>query len=254
MKLLVDTFVQTDFDVDLTEQIAQLRREKSAIELEYDCRLTTIKRSLLVNRSLLIHRSQVEKKRARRIALTNRLRLGHYQSERRGISLVQHWIDGSEFLDRRRRREDLVEQRKKDLGKAKTDDVLRLRQVALKREDEQVADDLHRLTRERDIHRREFQRIEDEDRSSFKHWKLLHHRYLLLALIHKGTNSELHRAFDFREQSDVLCQIHLRPADLPDEEYLHRVQELNERFARRQSLQHPRSSFVLRLNNAILFV
>ena len=236
------TLVQTDVEEsELTEEIEQLREEKNEIQVKYEARLSTIKRCLILTRSLLIQRSHWEKKHARRAALSNRLRLGQYRSERHGISLVQQWIEGNDFGEKQRRRTELQLERK-DLPKRKAEEeVSRLRHVALKREESELTTELDALERERRRHLRELQRLDDEDRSPFNHSRLLHHRYLLLTLIHKGKNSELHRAFDFREQSDVLCQIHLRSPELTDDEHRKNVEQLAEHFALRQSFQHPRA-------------
>jgi len=88
------------------------------------------------------------------------------------------------------------------------DEVLRLRQLTLKREEYDLAQDLEKLNNEKNIHILELKRLYNEDHSQFNKNNILNNRYLLLTLISKGSISELHRAFDLREQHYVACKIH----------------------------------------------
>jgi hypothetical protein len=94
------------------------------------------------------------------------------------------------------------------------DEVLRLR---LKREECDLAQDLEKLDRERNVHIRELKRLYNEDHSRFNKNNILNERYLLLTLIGKGGFSEVHRAFDLREQCYVACKIHQLNKEWKDE-------------------------------------
>ena len=85
---------------ELKKQIDDLRRAKNEIQTQNDCQVKTIKRCLVVTYSLLIDRSRMEKKQLRTITMKNRFRLGEFQKQRQGMSIVEKWIDGSEFLDK----------------------------------------------------------------------------------------------------------------------------------------------------------
>ena len=73
------------------------------------------------------------------------------------------------------------------------DDIMKLRQAALKKEDVDVQLELEKLERERNLHIRELKRIHNEDNSRFKDHPILNERYLLLNLIGKGGFSEVHK-------------------------------------------------------------
>ena len=73
------------------------------------------------------------------------------------------------------------------------DDIMKLRQAALKKEDVDVQLELEKLERERNLHIRELKRIHNEDNSRFKDHPTLNERYLLLNLIGKGGFSEVHK-------------------------------------------------------------
>ncbi|CAF3748490.1 unnamed protein product [Rotaria sordida] len=111
------------------------------------------------------------------------------------------------------------------------DEVLRLRQLTLKREECDLAQDLEKLDRERNVHIRELKRLYNEDHSRFNKNNILNERYLLLTLIGKGGFSEVHRAFDLREQRYVACKIHQLNKEWKDEKKVnyikHAVREYN---------------------------
>lgn len=73
------------------------------------------------------------------------------------------------------------------------DEILKLRQIALKKEDMEVTSELEKLERERNLHIREMKRIQNEDSSRFKDNPILNDRYLLLNLLGKGGFSEVHK-------------------------------------------------------------
>jgi hypothetical protein len=109
------------------------------------------------------------------------------------------------------------------------DEILRLRQASLKKEEVDLQSELEKLERERNLHIRELKRIHNEDHSRFKDHPTLNERYLLLSLIGKGGFSEVHKAFDLKEQRYVACKVHQLNKDWKDEKkanYIKYVLEL----------------------------
>ena len=73
------------------------------------------------------------------------------------------------------------------------DEILKLRQSALKKEDADLQLEMEKLERERNLHIRELKRIHNEDQSRFNNHPVLNERYLLLMLLGKGGFSEVHK-------------------------------------------------------------
>ena len=65
------------------------------------------------------------------------------------------------------------------------DEILKLRQQNLKKEDADLQLELEKLERERNLHIRELKRIHNEDQSRFNNHTVLNERYLLLTLLGK---------------------------------------------------------------------
>lgn len=65
------------------------------------------------------------------------------------------------------------------------DEILKLRQQNLKKEDADLQLELEKLERERNLHIRELKRIHNEDQSRFNNHSVLNERYLLLTLLGK---------------------------------------------------------------------
>ena len=80
-----------------------------------------------------------------------------------------------------------------------SDEILRLRQASLKKEEMDLQIEYEKLERERNLHIRELKRIYNEDHSRFQDHPILNDRYLLLSLIGKGGFSEVHKVnlFDY---------------------------------------------------------
>ncbi len=110
----------------LKAQINELRRNKLDIQHQYESTVETTKRCLIITRSLLIEKSQLEKKQVREKAMENRLRLGQFVTQRQGASFVEQWIDGYEFSDKQRAKQQLtrtkenLDKERKILAKKKT--------------------------------------------------------------------------------------------------------------------------------------
>lgn len=76
--------------------------------------------------------------------------------------------------------------RHRELDYYEQEEILKLRHVALRKEDAELQLDLEKLERERNLHIRELKRIHNEDQSRFNNHQILHDRYLLLTLLGKG--------------------------------------------------------------------
>ena len=120
------------------------------------------------------------------------------------------------------------------------DEILRLRQLTLKREESELAQDLERLDRERNVHIRELKRLYNEDHSRFNQNNILNERYLLLTLIGKGGFSEVHRAFDLREQRYVACKIHQLNKEWKDEKKVNYIKHALREYNIHKHLEHKR--------------
>lgn len=72
------------------------------------------------------------------------------------------------------------------------DDILKIRQTALRKEDAELQLEFEKLERERNLHIRELKRIHNEDQSRFNNHQILHDKYLLLTLLGKGGFCKYH--------------------------------------------------------------
>merc|ERR1719334_2396615 len=97
------------------------------------------------------------------------------------------------------------------------EEILRLRQNSLKKDDAEMATEMEKLERERNLHIRELKRIHNEDQSRYTIHPVLNDRYLLLSLLGKGGFSEVHKGFDLKEQRYVACKIHQLNKDWKDD-------------------------------------
>ena len=71
------------------------------------------------------------------------------------------------------------------------EEILRIRQNALRKDDAEMAMEMEKLERERNLHIRELKRIHNEDQSRYNNHVVLNDRYLLLMLLGKGGFSEV---------------------------------------------------------------
>jgi len=120
------------------------------------------------------------------------------------------------------------------------DEILKLRQASLKKEEVDLQSELEKLERERNLHIRELKRIHNEDHSRFKDHPTLYERYLLLSLIGKGGFSEVHKAFDLKEQRYVACKVHQLNKDWKDEKKANYIKHALREYDIHKSLDHPR--------------
>ncbi|XP_054707274.1 serine/threonine-protein kinase tousled-like 1 isoform X2 [Uloborus diversus] len=120
------------------------------------------------------------------------------------------------------------------------EEILKLRQASLKKEDTDLQVELEKLERERNLHIRELKRIHNEDQSRFNNHAVLHDRYLLLILLGKGGFSEVHKAFDLIDQRYVACKIHQLNKDWKDDKKANYIKHALREYNIHKSLDHPR--------------
>ncbi|XP_076361504.1 serine/threonine-protein kinase tousled-like 2 isoform X5 [Tachypleus tridentatus] len=120
------------------------------------------------------------------------------------------------------------------------EEILKLRQAALKKEDADLQLELEKLERERNLHIRELKRLLNEDQSRFNNYTVLNERYLLLTLLGKGGFSEVHKAFDLKEQHYVACKIHQLNKDWKDDKKANYIKHALREYNIHKALDHPR--------------
>ena len=182
----------------------------------------------------LVGRARAERALARKKLAEDCVRFGQSSYERRGLEMVEMWQDGEVFqqLDEQlkaltKTRESL-EAKKKQLAKsrqstsktatatavavsdgASEEEILKVRIMALKREEAALQEERDRHHAPKLLHMKEMKRAADEDQSLLSDFRRLHdHRYLLLSLLGKGGFSEVYLAFDLKELRQVACKIH----------------------------------------------
>jgi len=117
---------------------------------------------------------------------------------------------------------------------------LKLKQNALKKEDGDLQLEMEKLERERNLHIRELKRIHNEDQSRFNNHPVLNDRYLLLMLLGKGGFSEVHKAFDLKEQRYVACKVHQLNKDWKDDKKANYIKHALREYNIHKQLDHPR--------------
>jgi len=120
------------------------------------------------------------------------------------------------------------------------DEILKLRQASLKKEDADISLEMEKLERERNLHIRELKRIHNEDQSRFNNHVTLNERYLLLTLLGKGGFSEVHKAFDLKEQRYVACKIHQLNKDWKEDKKANYIKHALREYNIHKQLDHPR--------------
>merc|ERR1719339_750238 len=120
------------------------------------------------------------------------------------------------------------------------EEILRLRQTSLKKDDAEMALEMEKLERERNLHIRELKRIHNEDQSRYNNRPVLNDRYLLLMLLGKGGFSEVHKGFDLKEQRYVACKIHQLNKDWKDDKKANYIKHALREYNIHKALEHPR--------------
>ncbi|XP_047136271.1 serine/threonine-protein kinase tousled-like 2 isoform X1 [Hydra vulgaris] len=120
------------------------------------------------------------------------------------------------------------------------DEILRLRVNAIKKEEQEVQQELEKLERERNVHIRELKRINNEDQSRFNHHPILHDRYLLLQMIGKGGFSEVYKGFDLKELHYIACKVHQLNNDWKEDKKANYIKHAVREYTIHRSLNHHR--------------
>merc|ERR1719312_1607803 len=120
------------------------------------------------------------------------------------------------------------------------EEILRLRQNSLKKDDAEMATEMEKLERERNLHIRELKRIHNEDQSRYNNHPVLNERYLLLMLLGKGGFSEVHKGFDLKEQRYVACKIHQLNKDWKDDKKANYIKHALREYNIHKNLEHSR--------------
>ncbi|XP_037085167.1 LOW QUALITY PROTEIN: serine/threonine-protein kinase tousled-like 2, partial [Pollicipes pollicipes] len=120
------------------------------------------------------------------------------------------------------------------------DEIIKLRQASLKKEDTDLTLEMEKLERERNLHIRELKRIHNEDQSRFNNHVVLHDRYLFIQLLGKGGFSEVHKAFDLKKQRYVACKVHQLNKDWKDDKKANYIKHALREYNIHRTLNHPR--------------
>merc|ERR1719189_1952955 len=120
------------------------------------------------------------------------------------------------------------------------EEILKLRYASLRKEDADLQLEMEKLERSRNLHIRELKRIHNEDQSRYNNHPMLNERYLLLMLLGKGGFSEVHKAFDTKEQRYVACKIHQLNKDWKDDKKANYIKHALREYNIHKNLQHSR--------------
>ncbi|XP_078656269.1 serine/threonine-protein kinase tousled-like 2 isoform X1 [Branchiostoma floridae x Branchiostoma belcheri] len=120
------------------------------------------------------------------------------------------------------------------------EEILKIKSAQLKKEEAEVTTELEKLEREKNLHIREMKRIMNEDNSRFRDNETLNDRYLLLCLLGKGGFSEVHKAFDLKEQRYVACKIHQLNKDWKEDKKANYIKHAMREYEIHKKLDHPR--------------
>merc|ERR1712038_920879 len=120
------------------------------------------------------------------------------------------------------------------------EEILKLRYASLRKEDADLQMEMEKLERSRNLHIRELKRIHNEDQSRYNNHPMLNERYLLLMLLGKGGFSEVHKAFDTKEQRYVACKIHQLNKDWKDDKKANYIKHALREYNIHKNLEHSR--------------
>ncbi|KAK0421275.1 hypothetical protein QR680_015151 [Steinernema hermaphroditum] len=219
----------------LYEENDRLMREREEAEQRLEGYMQTMMK-------LLIKESMVQRQEASHETCSNLERLGKFEPVRQGDRFILEFVDGKAFAELADKRRELANENERVA--AANVHLRRLRQALRARDRDGFAapqvtdvDSLemeivlyetnlktmkdklkaraaeleaytNRLNIERELHRRELLRQENENTSKFKDFGLLSKRYLPLRLAGKGGFSEVWKAYDLIDNIYVACKIH----------------------------------------------
>lgn len=202
------------------------------------------------------------------------VRIGRVVYERQGMTVRELWDEGTAYGDLRRRQEDLsfekeeLDRDKKAFSKRKAhanasnsqagvggamqpppvpsdeiaeqEEIYRLRDKKLKEKEKALAEEKEKLEREKYVLIREMKRLQDQQRSSYKDFRTLNDRYVLLQLLGKGGFSEVYKAFDLVEMQDVACKIHELNSQWSEEKKSNYMRHATREYEIQKKLSHQR--------------
>lgn len=244
-----------------------------------------------LHRELLKEQYEQRRRSARQTSMQNSLRLGHFTTQRGSSRYSESWTEGTAFqelkqrlLDIRQERDDL-QKRKRPAGRAKKssaaadasfqkpaapmtvnvfqteqyineqEEIIKLRERQLKKEEQDVLLEAEKLERERNLHIRELKRIDGENASQFNKFPLMgNERYIFLELLGKGGFSEVYKAFDQKEFRYVACKVHQLSREWKEERKANYMKHASRESKIHEKLEHPRivrlfDSFVIDQNS-----
>lgn len=202
----------------------------------------------------------------------DKVRVGSVAYERQGMTVRELWEEGSAFAEWRRRQDELVAE-KEELDKdrkafnkrsktqgmsalaqagvmqpppvpsddiAEQEEIYRLRDKKLKEKEKAIAEEKEKLEREKYSLIRELKRLQDQQRSSYKDFPVLHDRYVLLQLLGKGGFSEVYKAFDLVEMQEVACKIHELNSQWSEEKKSNYMKHATREYEIQKKLSHQR--------------
>ncbi|XP_031560993.1 serine/threonine-protein kinase tousled-like 2 [Actinia tenebrosa] len=120
------------------------------------------------------------------------------------------------------------------------EEILKLRALALKKEETDVQLEAEKLDKERNLHIREMKRLQHEDDSRFNNHPQLNGRYLLLQLLGKGGFSEVYKGYDLFEHQYVACKIHQLIKEWKEEKKKNYIKHSVREYNIHKTLNHPR--------------
>lgn len=180
---------------------------------------------------LVREKAERERQEELQILKEKTMRIGNISYERKGLEVFEVWQDGDEFHKLEKRFQELQQEKerletlKKDVNKRKAnlkkstheqvdelyavielEEVIRIRQSFLKKDEQSLNEDKRRLLIEKSRVIREIKRNRDQERSRFNSFPVIQDRYLLMKLLGRGGFSEVYKAFDLEELRIVACK------------------------------------------------
>ncbi|CAD5223072.1 unnamed protein product [Bursaphelenchus xylophilus] len=120
------------------------------------------------------------------------------------------------------------------------EEIVRIRRDAVKKEEADLILEREMLERERNLHIREYKRIQYEDQSNYKNYMCFSEKYLLLTLLGKGGFSEVWQAYDLDDNRYVAVKIHQVCKEWKEEKKANYVKHAMREKNIHISLHHPR--------------
>lgn len=224
------------------------------------------------NNSKLLERARVELKKVlidyekknreainQRI-LENSVRIGQIGFERQGATYSEVWRDGNSFNEIKKKKITLDEDQKDIDTKKKLfmsrrkqatteseheeismqESILKIRSTVLKLKQTELEEEKKKLSAIKKLHIKELRRISDESHSSFNDFRVLKDRYILLQLLGKGGFSEVYRAYDLKNLTQVACKIHQLNPHWPEKKKENYTKHACREYNIHRTLNHPR--------------